>query len=226
MNPFKRKIKHDYVAVRPGNYGWLEHKLNDEEMDFLWKCIENKQRDVKPLLAGQIDSSYALKDPGDWFFNNVVKKVLDAYEKEYGPEVSHSAGKLFPFNGIPPYYMRMFWVNFQKKHEFNPLHNHTALYSFVVWMKIPTDWKDQRKLKNSKDTNGQLNSCFMFHYLDLLGNIRAFTYRLSPEDEGTLLFFPGPLHHSVHPFYECDDDRITISGNITFNTNKVASNSW
>ena len=39
-----------------------------------------------------------------------------------------------------PYYLREMWVNYQKQHEFNPLHYHSGIYSFVVWMKIPTDW--------------------------------------------------------------------------------------
>ena len=26
--------------------------------------------------------------------------------------------------------------------------------------------------------------------------------------------FPSALHHMVNPFYECDEERISISGNI------------
>ena len=29
-----------------------------------------------------------------------------------------------------------------------------------------------------------------------------------------MLFFPAKLHHIVYPYYNCDEDRITISGNI------------
>ena len=31
-----------------------------------------------------------------------------------------------------------------------------------------------------------------------------------------MLFFPAKLMHSVYPFYECDKERISISGNIRF----------
>ena len=37
---------------------------------------------------------------------------------------------------------------------------------------------------------------------------------LSPEDEGRILFFPATLQHQVYPFYECEEERVTISGNI------------
>ena len=37
---------------------------------------------------------------------------------------------------------------------------------------------------------------------------------MSPEDEGRMLFFPATLQHMVFPFYECEEERVTISGNI------------
>ena len=41
-----------------------------------------------------------------------------------------------------------------------------------------------------------------------------FNYELGKEYEGTMLFFPSKLRHEVFPFYNCDEDRISISGNI------------
>ena len=29
-----------------------------------------------------------------------------------------------------------------------------------------------------------------------------------------MLFFPSSLNHAVYPFYDCDEDRVSISGNI------------
>jgi len=28
-------------SIRPLNFGWLEYKLSSEEMEYVWKCIEN-----------------------------------------------------------------------------------------------------------------------------------------------------------------------------------------
>ena len=41
------------------------------------------------------------------------------------------------------YKMSTWWVNFQKQNDFNPMHGHTGLYSFVVWLKIPTEYVEQ-----------------------------------------------------------------------------------
>jgi len=44
--------------------------------------------------------------------------------------------------------------------------------------------------------------------------VAAIQIPLCPEDEGRMLFFPAWLKHQVFPFYECEEERITISGNI------------
>ena len=41
----------------------------------------------------------------------------------------------------------------------------------------------------------------------------------APDMAGRLLFFPANLRHQVYPFYNCGDDRISISGNICLDTN-------
>jgi len=38
---------------------------------------------------------------------------------------------------------------------------------------------------------------------------------MSPDMEGTMLFFPANLKHIVYPFYDCKEERISISGNIS-----------
>ena len=111
--------------------------------------------------------------------------------------------------------MESLWVNFQKKHEFNPLHDHGGALSFVIWMKIPTSFENQKQLsivKNTKVTD--LVSNFSFVYNDILGNPRTFVYYMEKSLEGNMVMFPSRLHHQVYPFYECDQERISISGNI------------
>jgi hypothetical protein len=40
-------------------------------------------------------------------------------------------------------------------------------------------------------------------------------FKLCPEDEGRMLFFPACLQHMVYPFYGTEEERVTISGNIS-----------
>ena len=114
------------------------------------------------------------------------------------------------------YVLNKFWVNFQKQHEFNPIHNHSGVYSFVVFMKIPTDWREQHEIPFVKDSNAPKASDFEFVYTDVMGNVTGYTYSLDSSFEVIMLFFPAEMMHQVYPFYNCEEERITISGNIVY----------
>jgi hypothetical protein len=117
---------------------------------------------------------------------------------------------------FPEFKLKRLWVNYQKQHEFNPSHRHGGLYSFVVFMKIPTHWKEQHALPFSVNSNTPCASNFEFLLGNETGEVQPIPFPLSPEDEGRMLFFPATLKHQVYPFFECEEERITISGNIDF----------
>ena len=52
----------------------------------------------------------------------------------------------------------------------------------------------------------------------MLGHETGSVYKMSPEMEGIMLFFPSELNHAVYPFYNCDEERISISGNLMLDT--------
>ena len=57
---------------------------------------------------------------------------------------------------------------------------------------------------------------FEFEYIDTLGGVKNFGFNLSTEYEGFMVFFPAKLRHCVYPFYEIDQPRISISGNLSY----------
>ena len=215
---YRNQVNEDVRVVTPLNLGWLEKKLSDQEMDYLWKCIENKKENNNKRLAGNIHASYLLMDRGDWVFSNTISPLLTRYHEEF-----YNIGEKIPLNAKHDYYMNQWWVNYQKQCEFNPSHDHGGVYSFVIWMKIPTCWEDQRKLSISRNSNNQSISNFEFNYLDICGNSFSWQYRMDPTWERTMVLFPGKLRHQVYPFYNCDEDRISISGNLLLNTHRVSS---
>ena len=206
----------DARVIHPHNYGWLEKKLSTQEMDYLWKCIDNKKESHKHLLAGNIHESNTLIDENDWFYENTLLPLIH----QYG-DVMGNVGGSVPVNQYHPYFLQQMWVNYQKQNEFNPLHDHGGVYSFVVWMKIPTRHFEQNKNPIALRSNHPKISTFEFRYTDTLGKISEFVYEMNPEMEGTMLFFPSKLMHQVNPFFNCDEDRISISGNIVLNTKEV-----
>ena len=214
---FFKKEKEDVKVIHPPVLGWLEKKLSDKEMEYLWRCVDNRKESKKSTLAGQIHESNVIFDKSDWFWQHTLLPLCIKYNQEFS-----NLGDNIPVNQKHPYYLRTFWVNYQKQNEFNPIHDHNGVYSFVIWMKIPTKHDEQNKNPISLNSNTHAISAFEFHYLDILGQNTSHIYEMNPEMEGTLVFFPAKLNHCVYPFYNCDEDRISISGNISLNTTKIS----
>ena len=203
-------------CIVPQQAGWIEVELDDDEIDFLWKSIENRGRDEKPNLAGQIDSSYLIFDKDNWFYNNTLQRLCIDYESSF-----RNVGSNLPTANKHPYYLETLWVNYQRQTEFNPTHDHKGVYSFVIWMQIPTDYNEQKENPIAKNTNSDVISNFSFDYRDIIGEYRYHTYIMSKKMEGKMVFFPSKLTHTVYPFYNCSKDRISISGNISLDTSRI-----
>lgn len=106
------------------------------------------------------------------------------------------------------------WVNFQERYEFNPLHRHKGLYSFVVWIDIPYFFDLENAVSPGSKSYINRSGCFEFVYTDILGNIKGELVQIDKTYEGDIVLFPSPLHHMVHPFYSTDKKRISIAGNL------------
>ena len=202
----------EYNFRQPKTYGWIEINIPPSLVNHIWSCINDAHGNAKPDLIGHIDKSLKLVDKNNILFDQLLLPMVNEYGKQWGH--GHCKIPMIYKDDKWKSYLEQFWVNYQNQHEFNPLHNHGGVYSFAAWLKIPTDYKEQNQHYNAIDANGSMNSAFCFHYTDSLGNIRTTIYPQSPNMEGTLLFFPAALNHEVYPYYNCDEQRISISGNI------------
>ena len=102
------------------------------------ETVKNKNNKINNILAGNISNSFNLDDK-KWFEESLItpcisiyNKAFDKFSEEFNPTILNKDCK---------FYLDRLWVNFQKKNEFNPIHNHSGLYSFVIWVKIPYDCK-------------------------------------------------------------------------------------
>ena len=184
-----------------------ETKLQKDILDTILVYIGKATDRLNHKLAGNIDESLILEDVEDTlllFLTPVVERYLNTVRV-----------KISDYDKISSELkLESLWVNYQKQHEFNPLHNHFGLISFVIWMKIPTDWKEQHELPFAKNSNGPVASDFQFTYTDILGHVQDYSIPMDSDKEGVILLFPSRLRHQVYPFYNCDKERISISGNI------------
>lgn len=184
--------------------------LSEVTMDYLWGEIDlaNKnQVSHKSSLAGNISRSLILNDSKELVIKNLIPEIIHHNYDFYQDKLKKDLSNQF-FSG--------FWVNYQKKYEFNPIHNHGGSLSFVIWMQIPYDWSEESKLDIVKDSNTQYNvGNFVFVYAKD-NKVQSSHITMSPEMNGKMAIFPSYFNHMVYPFYTSDDFRISISGNIEF----------
>ena len=196
---------------------WIDTRLNEEEMNFLRDAIENSTKEnMNKELAGNIYKSELIEDKDNWFYETTLKPLSEKmFCRNHGNYyVEYIENK----KSLPKFEMNKFWVNYMKQHEFNPFHAHSGFYSFVIFMKIPTNWKEQHALPISAHSNSPYASDFAFvHSEKNTEYCNSTNFPLSPEDEGRMLFFPSWLKHMVYPFYGTEEERVTISGNIVLN---------
>jgi hypothetical protein len=106
------------------------------------------------------------------------------------------------------------WVNFQKRHEYNPLHFHYQDISWVLWVSIPYELEDEVNASNVRNANSKFASKFQFVYNKLDGGIESHLIDINKSYEGVLIMFPSYLKHQVYPFQTSNEHRISIAGNI------------
>ena len=201
-------------------------KLPQQMIDYLWERIDivkKKQNCFKKSLAGNISHSCKLDDPQNLVIENLFDKL---YNPDSNPKmfkfIDEEVANIYKRTGLKDArldpYLETIWVNFQKKGEFQPIHNHTGVFSFVIWMDIPYHSKDEAKLpsaKSSSDAKPGGNFSFVTSG-DTNRTVGDQIIKLSPEKNGYCCFFPSDLSHQVYPFYTSDKDRISISGNIHY----------
>jgi hypothetical protein len=205
---------------------WIDIRLTEEELEFLksiFSSITKEQaRQMRDTHGAGNVARCDLIDKDNWFYENVLKDLTEKlfydkwenYRKYVVPQDKNKP--------LPEFHLQSLWANFQRQHDHVPLHNHGGLYSFVVYIKIPTHWKTQHIRPEGAVPLGSAASDFSMVWA---GNrnqpCKTHNVLLSSKDEGRMLFWPAWLQHLVYPFYDCEEERITISGNI--NLKKVKS---
>jgi len=213
----------EHIHVGKGTLAQL-FKLPKDMIDYLWERIDvakKKKINVKKELAGHVSHSYKLEDPQNLVIENLFNVVFNSVDNPKMFEFINMELKCIFIRisskefGLEPRLGDM-WVNFQKKGEFQPIHDHSGTFSFVIWMDIPYHWKDEAKLPFAKSgCEKPPGGNFSFVTSDDTSRrVRDSIIQMSPEMNGYCCFFPSNLPHLVYPFYTSDKDRISISGNI------------
>ena len=192
------------------NVGFLKCKVDDLDLLPLNNEISEIYSDFSKGdsfatgLAGHLKQQYRLYKSKEHLQNLILPTVYKF--KETFPNHDYRG---------ETYKLENSWVNFQHKWEFNPPHFHLGEFSFALWVRIPYDIEEERKVFPEIKKEENLVGSFSFQYIDTLGLIQRYRIECSKEHENTLLVFPAKMFHFVSPFYTTDEYRITVSGNFS-----------
>ena len=194
----------------------LGAKIPQDDYEWLKKeCWKAKERGKKfnNTLVGHIKEEYEMEDITESFNKFILRDCLATPQME-----RHFRGMSY-LNEHRPVFISDMWVNFQKKYEFNPPHDHSGLFSFVVFINIPYDLKEEENYfgevrKKDSDQVQNHTSKFAFLNTDHSGAVSCDPMDVDKSFEGKMLLFPAKQIHQVFPFFTSDDYRITVSGNM------------
>lgn len=200
----------------PYNPGYLLHQCSEAELApiraelaLLQSQAGQNHPPANQELVGVIDREYHLKTSRD-HVDRLVQPLAEQYIDHFHYERKINRLGLKPRGMV----LGALWANFQQPGEYNPLHQHDGLFSFVLWLDIPYSLEQERATGPGQRADYKPNGDFHFHYTDSLGTIKTHIMGVDHTWNGRLCLFPAELHHVVYPYYSTTSQRITLSGNL------------
>jgi hypothetical protein len=116
------------------------NKIPDTIFNEIKKVIKDKKIKANKDLAGNLKEEFILDKYiyilEDYLLKNIFNNefLVEFMQKNYKCNTEER-----------PIRLTDLWVNYMKKHEFNPLHDHSGVFSFILFIKIPFTMEKQKK---------------------------------------------------------------------------------
>ena len=190
-----KTINYNYFHWGPFLY---KTSLEKEEVEKIKNLCSKQSKDYRDNLAGLIKHEHVI-DVEEIF--PIINPYINSYMEAYSNYAAKSMGNKVELISS--------WVNYMTKFESNPLHTHDDDLSFVLYIKIPEELRQEVKDSISNTKPGALN----FMYTLGTGKHQVNQHIFIPQ-VGDIFIFPASLHHSVNHF-QSEGERISVSGNLT-----------
>lgn len=215
-----RNIKEgEATAFQYNDEGYLLSKLSNTELAPILEEVGQIEANFSSAtphnksLAGNLQKEFLLSENMHHYLGSVVIPYIKILEDKY-----KYLENINMLDSNYPIKLQTAWVNFQSKHEFNPLHNHTGVISFVLWVRVPYMIEDELANPSSMYSKMKCPAHFSFVHGSAMGEIIQELIPVDKTYEGVLCVFPAKMYHQVYPFYTSEDYRISVSGNFCIDT--------
>ena len=168
--------------------------------------------DASGQLAGRIKKQTHLDDViSDTVKVQILNHCSTFYEK--------TAGVKIPLESI---HLDSIWSNIQEAREYNPIHQHTGNFSFVIYTRNDLEDLSVEELQDNEydnkivDHDNQKPLAGLIELFYGEGNWMNWTSFTHVPKRGDILIFPSWLRHTVYAHYEAGKIRISVAGNVSF----------
>ena len=168
--------------------------------------------DASGQLAGRIKKQTHLDDViSDTVKVQILNHCSTFYEK--------TAGVKIPLEAI---HLDSIWSNIQEAREYNPIHQHTGNFSFVIYTRNDLEDLSVEELQDNEydnkivDHDNQKPLAGLIELFYGEGNWMNWTSFTHVPKRGDILIFPSWLRHTVYAHYETGKIRISAAGNVSF----------
>ena len=169
--------------------------------------------DASGQLAGRIKKQTHLDEViSESVKEDILKHCASFYEQTSG-------GQELPLSTMS---LDSIWSNIQEAREYNPVHQHTGNFSFVIYTRNDLEDLSVEKMQDNEydnkivDYDNQKPLAGMIELFYGEGNWMNWTSFTHVPKRGDILIFPSWLRHTVYAHYEAGKIRISVAGNVSF----------
>ena len=169
--------------------------------------------DASGQLAGRIKKQTHLDEViSESVKEDILKHCASFYEQTSG-------GQELPLSTMS---LDSIWSNIQEAREYNPVHQHTGNFSFVIYTRNDLEDLSVEKMQDNEydnkivDYDNQKPLAGMIELFYGEGNWMNWTSFQHIPKRGDILIFPSWLRHTVYAHYETGKIRISVAGNVSF----------
>jgi len=186
----------------------------DNVPDYVLKYLKNNIKKQKKFeynknLAGHIKKEYNYEgwpiEINNFFVDKIFENKLLKFYLDKEDKLTKDVSII----------LHQMWCNYMKKYEFNPVHDHGGVFSFIIFLKIPYDLNKEDSMFPVADQNRQTSRLQFLTINPILG-VTTVSLNVDKSYENKMIMFPSSYKHLVYPFYTSNEERITVSGNLRF----------
>tara|TARA_B100001113_G_scaffold195894_1_gene160682 strand:+ start:746 stop:1372 length:627 start_codon:yes stop_codon:yes gene_type:complete len=168
--------------------------------------------DASGQLAGRIKKQTHL----DEVISDTTRNVILNHCKNFFEQTS--GGQELPMSAMT---LDSIWSNIQEAREYNPIHQHTGNFSFVIYTRNDLEDLSVEEIQDNEydnkvvDYDNQRPLAGMIELFYGEGNWMNWTSFQHIPKRGDILIFPSWLRHTVYAHYETGKIRISVAGNVS-----------